>query len=86
MRSLSPPLPAAQIAAEQLALEEAVRRVEGEVAHVRDIQLPALNDLVNAAENIGKPLTRDERRSCLVQAKSERLHPLGSRRRLSDDR
>ena len=70
LRSPSPALSEAKIAAEQLALEAAVRRAEGEVARVRDIQLAALDDLVSAAENIGKPLTRGERRCSVVQAKA----------------
>jgi hypothetical protein len=68
LRNISPPLSEAEITQEQLALEEALRRVEAEAA--RDVRIPALSDLVMAADDIGKPITRTEDRPSVVQAKA----------------
>src|ERR1700739_4638923 len=66
LRSMSPPLSEAEIIREQLALEEAVRRVEAEVNQpARDVRI---SNLVTAAEEIGKPIARAEDRSPVVQA------------------
>src|SRR5579863_691805 len=68
LRSISPSLTKAEISREQLALEEAVRKVEAEAAQrARDIRVPALDDLVTAAEDIGRPSARLESRSPVVQ-------------------
>jgi hypothetical protein len=53
LRTVDPPFSEAQIAREQLALEEAVLRVEGEATQ-RAPRFPTLNDLVNAADDIAK--------------------------------
>jgi hypothetical protein len=69
LRSIRPSLTKAEITREQLALEEAVRKVETEAAQrARDIRVPALDDLVTAAEDIGKPSARLGSRSPVVQA------------------
>ena len=69
LRTISPPLSEAEITREQLSLEEAVRRVEAEAGElVHDHRLPIMNDLVIAADNIGKPIVRAEHRSLDVQA------------------
>jgi len=68
LRSISPSLTKAEITREQLALEEAVRKVEAEASQpARDIHVPALDDLVTAAEDIGRPSARLESRSAAVQ-------------------
>ncbi len=70
LRSISPPLSETEITSEQLALEEAVRAVEAEVAQpARDIQVPAISDLMAAVGEIGKPISRADDRSSVVQAK-----------------
>ena len=70
LRSISPPLSEAEISREQLALEEAVRRAEAEVAQpARDMQVPAMSDLVAAADEIGKPISRAQDRASGGQAK-----------------
>jgi hypothetical protein len=70
LRSISPSLSNAEITREQLALEEAVRRVEAETTQGRrDVPLPALNDLIAAADEIGKTATRIEGRSTGAQAR-----------------
>lgn len=59
LRNISPPLSETEITGEQLALEEAVRRVEAEAARpARDLHVPAISDLVTAADEIGKPISR----------------------------
>jgi hypothetical protein len=69
LRIISPPLSEAEITSERLALEEAVRRVEGEVAQrASDVPVPTLNDLVAAADDIGKAAARAKRRSSVIQA------------------
>lgn len=70
LRSISPPLSETEITSEQLALEEAVRAVEAEVARpAGNIQVPAISDLVAAAGEIGKPISRADDRASVVQAK-----------------
>ena len=67
LRSIDPSLTRAEITREQLALEEAVRRVESEAAQrARDVAVPALNDLVAAADEIGRAA---DRRSTLAPEK-----------------
>ena len=64
LRSNSPPLSGSEITREQLALEEAVGRVEAEVVQpARDVQVPAISDLVAAADEIGRPISRIEDRA-----------------------
>jgi hypothetical protein len=71
LRAISPPLSEAEITCEQLVLEEAVRRVEVEAAQRGgDVRVPALNDLVAAADGIGKAAARAKRCSSVVQAKA----------------
>jgi hypothetical protein len=63
LRSINPPFTKAEIASERLALEEAVRRVEGEASQrARDARVPILNDLLAAADDIGKATAPAERR------------------------
>ena len=59
LRSISPPLSEAEISREQLALEEAVQRAEAEVAQpAGHFEIAAIRDLVAAADEIGKPVSR----------------------------
>ncbi len=68
LRSMSPSLTKAEITREQLALEAAVHKVEAETAQrAGDIRVPALDDLVTAAEDIGKPSVRLASRSPVDQ-------------------
>ena len=60
LRSIDPPFTEAEITRERLALEEAVRRVEGEVAQrTRDANVPSFcdhvptSDLVTDADDLG---------------------------------
>lgn len=70
LRSISPALSEAEISREQLALEEAVRRVEAEVTQPAcDVPIPANIDLLMAADEIGKPIARAEDRSSVAQPK-----------------
>jgi hypothetical protein len=69
LRTARPPLSEAEITCERLALEEAVRRVEVEASRrARDV--PTLDDLVTAADDIGKAAVRAKRRSSVIQAKA----------------
>ncbi|OIQ67857.1 hypothetical protein GALL_505610 [mine drainage metagenome] len=71
LRTISPPLSEAEITCERLALEEAVHRVEVEVAQrAKDDRIPTLNDLVTAADDIGKATARAKHRSSVIQAKA----------------
>jgi hypothetical protein len=55
LRAVNPPFTEAEIAREQLALEEAVRMVEGEVAQrADDAPVPSFSDLVTDADDAGK--------------------------------
>jgi hypothetical protein len=49
LRTTDPPFTEAEIARERLALDEAVRRVEGEIAQ-RTRRVPAFSDLVTGAD------------------------------------
>jgi hypothetical protein len=56
LRTINPPFTDAEITRERLALEEAVRRVEGEASQrARDARVPTLDDLLAAADDLGKP-------------------------------
>lgn len=67
--AICPPLSKTEITCEQLALEEAVHKVETEATPAPDgIAVPRFDDLVVAAENIGKPIVRFENHSSVVQA------------------
>ena len=68
LRSMSPPLAESEITREQLALEEAVRRVEAEVTQLMGDAW--LNELVTAADEIGKPSARPKGRASVVQARA----------------
>lgn len=69
LRSIGPPLSETEIVREQLALEEAVRRVEAQVNQpASDVQMPANNDLLTAAGEIGKPVARAKDGSTIAQA------------------
>ena len=75
LRTINPPLSEAEITSEQLALEEAVRRVEAETAERSgDVLVRTLSDLLAAADRIGEPVTRAERRSA-VQALANPFSP-----------
>src|ERR1700694_6323634 len=55
LRTINTPLTEAEITRERLALEEAVRRVEGEAAQrARDARVPTFSDLVADADDVGK--------------------------------
>ena len=75
LRTITPPFTAAEITRERLALEEAVRRVEEEAAKRArdDARDPICNDLVAAAEDLGKVAAK--RRSFVIQPKAP-LNPL----------
>jgi hypothetical protein len=69
LRAISPPISETEITCEQLALEEAVRRIEVEAEaaqRARDVRVPALNDLVAAAD-IGEVGRQTESLSSIVQ-------------------
>jgi hypothetical protein len=54
LRTINPPFTEAEIRREQLALEEAVRRVEGEAAQrARDTRAPTFSDLATDADDLG---------------------------------
>jgi hypothetical protein len=66
LRTITPPLTAAEITGERLALEEAVRRVEQEASkRARDARG---SDLVGAAADLGEVPARP--RSSVIQAKA----------------
>jgi hypothetical protein len=70
LRTFSPPLSETELTRELLALEEAVQAVEAEVPrHARD-RIPALSDLVTAADDIGKPIARVVDRPSVPGAKA----------------
>ncbi len=70
LRSINPPLSETEITREQLALEEAVQRVEAEVTDAAgDAPIPANRDLLMAADEIGKPIARARDHSSIAQAK-----------------
>lgn len=69
LRTISPPLSEPEITHEQLALEEALRRVEAEVAHPASV--PALNPLVSAADTASKTASQTESGSSITQARDE---------------
>jgi hypothetical protein len=55
MRTISPPFTEAEITRERLALEEAVRRVEGETSQrEREARIPSFSNLVTDTEDVGK--------------------------------
>jgi hypothetical protein len=55
LRAVSPPFTEAEVRREQLALEEAVRMVEGEVAQrARDADVPSFSDLATDADDASK--------------------------------
>jgi hypothetical protein len=64
LHAIVPPLSAAEIDSEQLELEEAVRRVEAELAEPPRVALhiSALSNLVAAAEDIGRRVGREDTR------------------------
>jgi hypothetical protein len=69
LRAILPALSEQEISCEQMALEEAVRQVEAEVACLPgDIALPGVGDLMLAADNIGRPMPRVEARSPVMSA------------------
>jgi hypothetical protein len=71
LRIISPPLSESEISREQLALEEAFRRVEAEAtSSARDARIPEQSDLLIAADEIGRPIARAESRPPLVQPKA----------------
>jgi hypothetical protein len=69
LRTTNPPFTEAEITRERLALEEAVRKVEGEAAQrARDIRGPTFSDLVADADDVGKAAAEANRRHYLLQA------------------
>lgn len=71
LRTIRPPLSEAEIVSEQLALEEAVRRVEAETAkRSGDVLVRTLSDLLAAADRIGEPVTRAENAASVVRAEA----------------
>lgn len=56
LRTINPPFSKAEITRERLALEEAVRRVEEETSQRArdDARVPTLDDLLAAADDLGK--------------------------------
>lgn len=71
LRSMSPSLAETDITREQLALEGAMRRVEAEFAGpIREVQARAISDLVMAADEIGRPISRAESRSPVDRVKA----------------
>jgi hypothetical protein len=69
LRTINPPFTEAEITRERLALEEAVRKVEGEAAQrARDARVPTFSDLVADADDVGKAAVEANRRHYLLQA------------------
>jgi hypothetical protein len=64
LRTINPPFSKAEITRERLALEEAVRRVEEEASQRArdDARVPTLDDLLAAADDLGKPAAKAKRR------------------------
>jgi hypothetical protein len=55
LRTINPPFTEAETTRERLALEEAVRRVEGETSQrAREARIPSFTGLVTDAEDLGK--------------------------------
>jgi len=55
MRTINPPFTEAEITRERLALEEAVRRVEGETSQrEREARIPSFSNLVTDTEDQGR--------------------------------
>jgi hypothetical protein len=75
LRTIDPPLSEAEIVSEQLALEEAVRRVEAEAKRSGDVLVRTLSDLLAAADRIGEPVTRAESSSSVVHAEALAFAP-----------
>jgi hypothetical protein len=66
--AICPPLSETEITCEQLALEDAIRKVEAETTQAPNgIPIPVLDDLAIAADNIGKPVGRSENHSSVVR-------------------
>ncbi len=53
LRTITPPFTEDEITRERLALEEAVRRVEGETSQ-REARIPSFSNLVTDTEDLGK--------------------------------
>jgi hypothetical protein len=71
LRSISPVLSETEITCEQLELEDAIRRVEAEMAARESYAcVPTLDDLVAAADRIGEPLAPSSRHSNAAQSKA----------------
>ena len=69
LRNIKPPFTEAEITRERLALEEAVRRVEGEASKcARNPRAPRCSDLVAHADELGKVAAKH--RSSDIQAKA----------------
>jgi hypothetical protein len=69
LRTTNPPFAEAEITRERLALEEAVRKVEGEVApRSRDAGVAAFSDLAADADDLGKAAAEANRRHYFLQA------------------
>ena len=63
LRTINPPFTEAEITRERLALEEAIRRAEGDaVKRARDTRVPTLSDLATDADDLGvaNPSSLDE--------------------------
>ena len=63
LRTINPPFTEAEITRERLALEEAIRRAEGDaVKRARDTRVPILSDLATDADDLGvaNPSSLDE--------------------------
>jgi hypothetical protein len=71
LRSISPVLSETEITCEQLELEDAIGRVEAEMAgRERNAGIPTLDDLIAAADHIGEPLPPSSRPPCAAQSKA----------------
>jgi hypothetical protein len=63
LRTMNPPFTEAEITRERLALEDAVRKVEEEASQrAGGVHVPTLEDLMAAADDLGKPAAEAKRR------------------------
>jgi hypothetical protein len=63
LRTMNPPFTEAEVTRERLALEDAVGRVEEEASQrARGVHVPTLEDLMAAADDLGKPAAEAKRR------------------------
>ena len=74
LRTIDPPFTEAEITREQLALEDAVRKVEAEAAQrARDARVPTFSDLVADTDDPGNGAAEANRRHYIPQANAPEI-------------